>query len=74
MKEAFMLFIVALVPIILFGLVAWLMYSKVAGWGWFLLATLIFVCSVEYRYTANKGDTDSQSKSARACDEREEPR
>jgi len=74
MKEIFMLFIVALVPIVLFGLVAWLMYSKVAGWGWFLLATLIFVCSIKYRYTADNGDIDSQGKSARVCDEQEEPR
>lgn len=50
--ETVQLALVCLVPISLFALSAWLIYSKSDGWGWFLICVLLVVGS----FRAQVGD------------------
>ena len=50
MKEAVIVLIFSLIPIMLFSLAAYLIYKNVSGWGWFLLAVVIVVGSSKFSY------------------------
>lgn len=47
--KAVHLFIMALVPITLFGMAAYLIYSKADGWGWFLFGVICICGSMEFK-------------------------
>jgi hypothetical protein len=49
MKDIFGLLIVALIPICLFGLSAFLVFNKADGWGWFLFCTVLVCGGISFK-------------------------
>lgn len=47
MKTVLLHLLTVSVPICIFGMAAWLIYTQSKGWGWFLFVAFLILCNLK---------------------------